>query len=76
MHAEMKNHLGLLPPTAGRPAPSASLNGHLAHCTRAHGRMHALRALAEAAHAALLPRFVSTVAALVALALGIAWLAG
>lgn len=73
----MKNRLGLLPPAAaGRPAVPAALAGHLAQCMRARGRAHALRELTEAAHAALLPRFVSTVTVLVALVLGIAWLAG
>jgi hypothetical protein len=49
---------------------------HLAHCAHARGRWHAARALAEATHAALLPRFVSTVSAMVALVMGVAWLAG
>ena len=58
---------------------AAGLAANLAHCRLARGRWHGARAWAEAVHAALLPRFVSTVAvlaALLALALGIAWLAG
>ena len=75
----MNPRIGLHLPAASHPAAPAALAGHLAQCTRARGRGHALRALSEAAHAALLPRFVSTVTALVALLAlvpGIAWLAG
>lgn len=63
---------------AHRTAISA-LALHRVHCLRACGRWHGWRSLAEAAHAALRPRFVTTVAAqlaLIALAFGIAWLAG
>ncbi len=64
------------PGIAGRPLEPPGLVEHLAHCAHARGRWHAARALAEATHAALLPRFVSTVSALVALVMGVAWLAG
>jgi hypothetical protein len=73
----LKNGLGLLPADAtGRLAEPPALVAHLAQCTRTRGPVHALRALAEATHAALLPRFISTVTALAVLVLGIAWLAG
>lgn len=56
---------------------AGGLAANLVHCTLARGRWHGARAWAEAVHAALLPRFVSTVAVLAALlALGVAWLAG
>ena len=67
------------PARDGHAADPCALALHREQCRRACGPWHAWRSLAEAAHTALRPRFVTTVAAhaaLVALALGIAWLAG
>jgi hypothetical protein len=77
VQAPLRYGIGLPPASAaGCLGEPPALVAHLAQCARTRGRAHALHALAEATHAALLPRFVSTLTALAALVLGIAWLAG
>ena len=66
-HVSAPSNLGALPITSN-PHP---LQHHLGQCAAAGGGLHRLRGAAEAVHAFLSPRFVSTLAILALLSLAL-----
>ena len=66
----------LFPPPLLRTsaADPTHLHRHLDHCAAARSRLHGVHGAAEAVHAFVSPRFVSTLAALAAAAAALGWI--
>ena len=66
----------LSPPPLSRTsaADPTQLQRHLGHCAAARSRLHGVRGGAEAVHAFVAPRFVSTLAALAAAVAALSWI--